>query len=36
MTKQSIEKITTDADRDYWLTAAEAKDYGIIDDVLKP
>jgi ATP-dependent Clp protease, proteolytic subunit ClpP len=35
-TKQSIEKITADADRDYWMTAPEAKDYGIIDDVLKP
>lgn len=34
-TKQSIEKITADADRDYWMTAPEAKDYGIIDDVLK-
>ena len=29
-----IEKIAEDADRDYWLTAAEAKDYGLIDQVL--
>ncbi len=28
--------IQTDADRDYWMTAPEAKNYGIIDDVLKP
>ncbi|MDO4190272.1 MAG: ATP-dependent Clp endopeptidase proteolytic subunit ClpP [Bacteroidales bacterium] len=30
----TIEKITADADRDYWMTAQEAKDYGMIDDVL--
>ena len=32
-TGQNIERIRTDADRDYWLTAQEAKDYGIIDSV---
>ena len=31
---QSIEKITKDADRDYWMTAEEAKEYGMIDRVL--
>ena len=30
----SIEKIEADADRDYWLSAAEAKEYGLIDNVL--
>ena len=30
----SIEKIEADADRDYWLTAAEAQEYGLIDNVL--
>ena len=30
----SIERIEADADRDYWLTAAEAKEYGLIDNVL--
>jgi ATP-dependent Clp protease protease subunit len=30
----SIERIEADADRDYWLTAAEAKEYGLIDTVL--
>lgn len=30
----SVEKIEADADRDYWLTAAEAKEYGLIDNVL--
>ncbi|MBQ2034137.1 MAG: ATP-dependent Clp protease proteolytic subunit, partial [Alistipes sp.] len=29
-----IEKIERDADRDYWMTAAEAKEYGLIDEVL--
>jgi ATP-dependent Clp protease protease subunit len=31
---KSIEKIEADADRDYWLTAAEAQEYGLIDRVL--
>jgi ATP-dependent Clp protease protease subunit len=30
----AIEKIEQDADRDYWLTAVEAKEYGLIDEVL--
>ncbi|MBO7311462.1 MAG: ATP-dependent Clp protease proteolytic subunit, partial [Alistipes sp.] len=30
----SIKKIEKDADRDYWLTAAEAQAYGLIDNVL--
>ncbi len=30
----SYEKIAQDADRDYWLTAEEAKAYGLIDSVL--
>lgn len=29
----AIEKIERDADRDYWLSAAEAKEYGLIDIV---
>ena len=29
-----FEKIEEDADRDYWLTAAEAKEDGLIDAVL--
>lgn len=29
-----IAKIETDADRDYWLSAAEAQEYGLIDKVL--
>jgi len=31
---QTFEKITKDSDRDYWMSAHEAKDYGMIDDVL--
>ncbi len=31
---QPIEKVENDGDRDYWMTAAEAKEYGMIDDVL--
>ncbi len=31
---QPIEKVERDSDRDYWMTAQEAKDYGMIDDVL--
>lgn len=33
-TGQALEKIQDDTDRDYILGAGEAKDYGIIDDVL--
>jgi ATP-dependent Clp protease protease subunit len=31
---QPFEKIWADADRDCWMTAQEAKDYGMIDDIL--
>lgn len=31
---KSIEKIEKDADRDYWMTAKEAKKYGMIDEIL--
>jgi len=33
-TKQTYDKIWADSDRDYWMTAQEAKDYGMIDEVL--
>lgn len=33
-TGQPIEKISKDTDRDYVLTAAEAKEYGIVDEVI--
>ena len=31
---QPFEKVELDSDRDYWMTAQEAKEYGMIDDVL--
>ena len=31
---QTFEKIEKDSDRDYWMSATEAKAYGMIDDVL--
>ncbi len=34
-TGQPVEKIEDDADRDYWMIAAEAKEYGLIDEVLE-
>jgi ATP-dependent Clp protease protease subunit len=33
-TGQSIDQVDSDSDRDRWFTAAEAKDYGIIDHVI--
>ncbi len=31
---QTYKKVWKDSDRDYWMTAKEAKDYGMIDEVL--
>ncbi|EMJ3963019.1 ATP-dependent Clp protease proteolytic subunit [Staphylococcus aureus] len=36
LTGQSIEKIQKDTDRDNFLTAEEAKEYGLIDEVMVP
>ena len=33
---RTFEKVKRDADRDFYMTAQEAKDYGIIDEVLEP
>jgi ATP-dependent Clp protease protease subunit len=33
-TGQPYEKVRNDTERDYFMTAAEGKDYGIIDDVI--
>ncbi|MFJ7364633.1 ATP-dependent Clp endopeptidase proteolytic subunit ClpP [Peribacillus frigoritolerans] len=33
-TGQSIEKVAKDTDRDYFLSANEAKDYGLIDEII--
>ncbi len=34
-TGQTPEQVNIDSDRDRWFTAAEAKEYGIIDDVIQ-
>jgi ATP-dependent Clp protease protease subunit len=33
-TNQPFEKVEKDSDRDYWMTSTEAKDYGMVDEVL--
>jgi ATP-dependent Clp protease protease subunit len=35
-TGQTYEKVKRDTERDYYLTAQEAKEYGIVDEVLEP
>ena len=35
-TGQSLEKIQKDTDRDYFMSAQESKDYGLIDEVILP
>ncbi len=32
---QTYDKVWADSDRDYWMTATEAKEYGMIDEVLE-
>ncbi len=32
---QDVKKVAKDSDRDYWMIAQEAKDYGMIDEILK-
>ena len=32
--KQDFEKVYKDGDRDYWMTSEEAKEYGMIDEIL--
>jgi ATP-dependent Clp protease, protease subunit len=31
---QSVEQIEKDSDRDFWMRAEKAKEYGLIDEVL--
>jgi len=31
---KTFEEIERDSDRDYWMKAAEAKEYGLIDEIL--
>ena len=35
-TGQPLEKIEKDTDRDFYLSSEEAKEYGLIDEVIKP
>lgn len=34
-TGQELDKIRVDTDRDFWMTADEAKEYGVVDTVLE-
>jgi ATP-dependent Clp protease protease subunit len=34
-TGQSVEKVARDTDRDYFMSAEEAREYGIIDEIIK-
>ena len=31
---QPLEKIYADGDRDFWMSAQEAKEYGMVDEIL--
>jgi ATP-dependent Clp protease protease subunit len=33
---RSVEEVEHDIDRDYFMTAREALDYGLIDDIITP
>lgn len=35
-TGKSVEVIEKDTDRDFFMSASEAKEYGLIDEVLEP
>ena len=34
-TGQSLKKVAADGERDYWMTAEEAKAYGMVDEILR-
>ncbi|MEA3351939.1 MAG: ATP-dependent Clp protease proteolytic subunit, partial [Chloroflexota bacterium] len=34
-TGQSVEQIKEDTERDFWMSADEAKDYGLVDEILE-
>jgi ATP-dependent Clp protease protease subunit len=33
---KDFDTVWKDSDRDYWMTAQEAKDYGMVDEILAP
>jgi ATP-dependent Clp protease protease subunit len=35
-TGQSLDQISHDINRDYWMSALEAKDYGVVDMIVPP
>ena len=35
-TGKKLDEIENDSDRDYWMSAEEAKKYGVVDQILKP
>ena len=35
-TGQPFDKVKRDTERDYYMTAQEAKEYGLVDEVLEP
>jgi ATP-dependent Clp protease protease subunit len=35
-TGKDIDQIEADADRNYWMSAEEAEEYGLVDNVLNP
>jgi ATP-dependent Clp protease protease subunit len=35
-TGKSLDKLKADTDRDFFMSAQEAKDYGLIDEVILP
>jgi len=34
LTWQDVDRVRRDCDRDYWMSAEEAKEYGVVDRVL--
>jgi ATP-dependent Clp protease protease subunit len=34
-TKKPLDQVLKDIERDYYMTAQEAKDYGIIDEIIE-
>src|SRR5437764_3809389 len=34
-TKQTLERVEKDTERDYWMSAEEAKDYGIVAHIVR-
>jgi ATP-dependent Clp protease protease subunit len=35
-TGQPVERLERDTDRDFWMDVQAAKEYGLIDEVIKP